>query len=90
MLKFNLKKNKKGQTGETISWVIATLVIIGVLLIFIYVSTLMAKVKVVTLDDVQSDLTKESKILEEKTSISNLILNNKNKETIEVILQSDK
>jgi hypothetical protein len=88
MLKFN--KNKKAQAGETVSWVIATLVIIGILIIFIYASVLMSKVKVINLQGVQSDLTDKSKVLEEKTHLSNLILNNKDKEMIDNILKNDK
>jgi hypothetical protein len=39
------RKNKKAQVGETLTWIVATLVIFGVLLIFIYASILMAKAK---------------------------------------------
>jgi biopolymer transport protein ExbD len=38
-------KNKKGQVGETITWVIATIVLIVILLIFIYTSIALSKVK---------------------------------------------
>ncbi len=37
--------NKKGQVGETMTWVIATILLIVILFIFIYASTLMAKTK---------------------------------------------
>jgi hypothetical protein len=40
-----IKKNKKAQVGETMTWIIATLVIIGTLLIFIYFSIALAKAK---------------------------------------------
>jgi len=40
-----LKKNKKAQVGETLTWIVATLVILGVLFIFIYASVAMAKAK---------------------------------------------
>jgi hypothetical protein len=81
-------KSKKAQTGETISWVIATLVIIVILILFVYTSTIMAKIKVVNFKEVSSDLSGESKVLEEKNIISHIILNNKDKESIEVILQN--
>jgi len=84
-----LPRNRSAQTGETISWVIATLVIVGILILFIYASTLMAKIKVVTFKEVKSDLTEESKVLNGKTNLANIILNNKDKEIIEVILQND-
>lgn len=40
-----LKKNKKAQIGETLTWIVATLIIIGILLIFIYASLALAKSK---------------------------------------------
>ena len=39
--------NKKAQIGETLTWVVATLIIIFVLIIFIYASVLMSKVKAI-------------------------------------------
>lgn len=39
------RKNKKAQLGETLTWIVATLVILGVLLIFIYASLVLAKAK---------------------------------------------
>jgi hypothetical protein len=83
-------KSKKAQAGETVSWIIATLVIIGILIIFIYASVLMSKVKVINLQGVQSDLTDKSKVLEEKTHLSNVILNNQDKEMIDNLLKNDK
>lgn len=83
-------KSKKAQTGETISWIIATLVIVVILILFVYASTIMAKIKVVNFKEVSSDLSGESKVLEEKNIISHIILNNKDKESIEVILQNER
>jgi hypothetical protein len=40
-----MKKNKKAQIGETLTWIVATLIILGVLLIFIYASLALAKAK---------------------------------------------
>lgn len=37
--------NKKGQVGESITWIIATIVLIVVLLIFIYASLALSKTK---------------------------------------------
>jgi hypothetical protein len=86
-----LKKNCKGQTGETIAWVIATLVIIGVLIIFIYISTIMGKAKNLTIGDINSDLSKKSVVLSEKTSLAHALSQDKNKEEInKIILQYDK
>lgn len=38
-----LRCNKRAQTGEAITWVVATLVIIGILLIFTLVASLFAQ-----------------------------------------------
>lgn len=38
-------KNKRAQVGETITWIIATIVLIGVIMIFIYISVAMSKTK---------------------------------------------
>lgn len=83
-------KSKKGQTGETVSWIIATLVIIGILIIFIYLSVLMSETKTITFVDPKTDLPSESRILTEKIFIANEIMNNKNKEMIDGILKNEK
>lgn len=43
--KLQIKKNKKGQIGETITWVLATIIILFVLGAFIYASVLISEVK---------------------------------------------
>jgi len=48
------KRNKKGQVGETLTWIVATLIIISVLFIFIYASIAMAKVKSVGSGEIKS------------------------------------
>lgn len=47
MLNYNflLKKNNKAQIGESLTWIVATLVIVLVLVIFIYVASTMGKAK---------------------------------------------
>lgn len=41
----NNKKNKKAQVGEFLTWVIATIVLIVVLIIFIYASSILSATK---------------------------------------------
>lgn len=41
----NLKHNKKGQTGETITWIVATFIIIAILVIGIYTASVLGKTK---------------------------------------------
>ncbi len=89
MLKYNLKNNRSGQTGETISWIVATLVIIGILLIFIWISVLMSKSKVVNIGGVKTDLSKESQILSMKTFLAYKITGDRNKEIIDNILEEN-
>jgi len=82
-------KSKKAQTGETVSWIVATLVIIGILLIFIYVSVLMSNTKKINFTDTATGLPSESAILTEKNFIANEIMNNKNKDMIDGILKNE-
>jgi len=80
------KIGKKGQVGETVSWIIATIIIIGILLIFIWISFLMSKVKIVKVGDVETDI-KESNLLKEKTSFAHQIAGYRDKEIIDNILK---
>jgi Na+-transporting NADH:ubiquinone oxidoreductase subunit NqrF len=79
--------SKKAQIGETITWVFATLIIIGVVLIFIWISFLISKSKSISVEDVRMDLAKESEQLTTKTSIAEQLSNNENKLMIEDILK---
>ena len=51
----NKKKNKKAQVGETLTWIVATLIIITTLFIFIYASIAMAEVKSVNSIRIKSE-----------------------------------
>jgi hypothetical protein len=42
--------NKRGQVGETITWVVATIFLIAILLLFIYSAIAMAKAKSLKVD----------------------------------------
>jgi hypothetical protein len=80
-------KNSKGQTGETITWVIATLVIIGILILFIYISTVMGKAKTITGGEANAGLPAKSPVLLEKTSLAHQIAGNKSKGVIDSIIK---
>jgi hypothetical protein len=82
----NFKFNKRGEVGETLTWVFATLIIIFVIIFFVALSLLMSKFKTINAGDVQTDLGKNSEQLAVKTSIAEQ-LNNQNKQEIENILQ---
>ena len=75
-------KSKKAAIGATMSWIIATLVIVGILLIFIYVSILLSKTKAVNIGNLKTD-SREYSIFELKTSLAHQLANNKNKGLID-------
>jgi hypothetical protein len=63
--------NKKAQISEIMTWVVATLVILSILIIFIYASSLLAqKTKVIKAKDLKIDLGKEVDWIETKNSIT--------------------
>jgi hypothetical protein len=50
----NLRKmlnNKRAQVGESITWVVATIVLIILLIVFIYASILLSKTKYIKFDE---------------------------------------
>jgi len=83
-----LPRSRSGQIGETVTWIIATLVIIGILIIFLVVSSFMSKIKAIHVADVETDM-KESNLVKEKTSFAYQLTNYKNKDIIENILKKD-
>ncbi len=38
-------ENKKAQVGETITWIIATIILIGILIVFLFISVSLSKLK---------------------------------------------
>ncbi len=86
MSRFNLIKNKRGDISKTITWIVATVLIVGVLILFIYISSVMSNIKVVKVGEINSDIGKESLVLSVKTSLA-FNRNNTNKEIIENILE---
>ncbi len=75
-------KNKRAQIGATMTWIIATLVIVGILLIFIYISVLMSKTKAVDAGELKADSEYKADILSLKTSFAHQLAGNKDKELI--------
>lgn len=79
-------RNKKAQIGETLTWVVATLIIIFILIVFIYASVLMSKVKAINPKRLSIKFTEtESEInwIEVKTIFAYSI-NDENKNKIEL------
>lgn len=79
-------KSKQGQISQTLTWIVATVIIVGVLILFVYISSVMSNTKVVKVGEVKSDLTAESSVLSTKTSLA-FKLNNTNQEMIDKILK---
>ena len=90
MLRYKVLKDKRGaELGETLTWIVATLIIIGILLVFIFFSVLMARVKAIAMENIKTDLPKESAMLTMKTSLAHNLTNGKDKEIIDNILKKD-
>jgi hypothetical protein len=82
-------KHKKAQVGESVTWIIATLIIIGVITIFIYISFLMAQTKNIDIANLQSGAIKNLDTVSQKTNFANQLENNKNKEIIDNLLKNE-
>jgi len=80
--------NKKAQIGESISWVVATIILIVILIIFIYASIALAKVKSVKLD-VKEDSDNSVSWIDSKTQIAYSINNNDKSKIEEWISQEE-
>lgn len=90
MLNYKFKKlNKKGQStiGETLTWFIATVIIVVVILVFVWISFLMSKVKAVNIGDVTTDLGKNSEQLTMKTTLAEQLGSNVNRQEVDSILK---
>ena len=74
--------NKQGQIGETITWIVATIIIIVTLVIFIYVSSVLVEIKKIKVPDLKIVSEEEVNWIEMKTSFAYLI-NEENKEIID-------
>jgi len=81
--KRKIQRNKKAQLGETMTWIVATLIIIVALIMFIYTSSILAKIKVINLPDLKIDSEKDINWLETKTLFAHSQSNNQNKEKID-------
>jgi len=62
--------NKKAQISETITWVVATIIIIVILIVFIYLSSLLAEMKSINIGDLKKSTEEESDWIGIKTSIA--------------------
>lgn len=76
--------NKKAQISEIMTWVVATLVILSILIIFIYASSILAqKTKVIKAKDLKIDLGKEVDWIETKNTIASGFASQSERDIIE-------
>ena len=84
----NKIKNKKAQTGGTLTWVIATVIIVFILLISVYAASILGKTKFLELDKVAEvsdksiEKVKSSIAFNKKDSNKNLIISWLNNKTL--------
>jgi len=70
---------KKGQVGESITWIVATLILIAILLVFIYLSITLSKTKSLNVS-LKADSEDSVNWINSKTEMAYSInANNKNK-----------
>jgi hypothetical protein len=85
--------NKKSEAGETLTWFVATIIIIVILIIFIYFSSVLSKAKNIEVQFRSVSLTDGSQVtvdwIGEKTNIAHKI-NNSNKNFIEEWINEQK
>lgn len=74
-------KNKKAQMAETITWVVATIIIIFLLVLSVYFSSILGKGKSVDKEDIK--ISQGEGWVEVKNSLANMI-NGENKESIDI------
>lgn len=86
MLKNKLnKRDKRGDIGETVTWFIALLIILAIVLVSVWISFALSASKAIVVGDVKTDMGKSVQ-LAMKTNIAEQ-LNNENKQQIEDILK---
>ena len=63
--------NKKAQVSEIMTWIVATIIILSILLLFVYASSLLAqKTKIIKTQDLKIDFGKKVDLLEAKNLIA--------------------
>jgi len=82
-------KNRRAQIAETMTWVVATIIIVVALLGFVYTASLLAKTKVPTFKDLKIEIEKEEDWISKKTDFA-FSLNDENREMIEQWIKEDK
>ncbi len=86
----NKQINKKAQVGDTMTWIVATIIIVVTLIIFIYVSSALKVVKDIKIPDLKTDSEEDVNWLEKKISFAHLLAYDKNKKEIDEWIEGKK
>jgi CRISPR/Cas system CMR-associated protein Cmr5 small subunit len=79
-------KNKRGQEGETLTWMPAIIAIVIILGLSIALAFIMSKTKVIKTSDVKTDFA-EGSSLKQKTAFAYLLTSYKDREKADEILK---
>lgn len=80
-------KNKKAQVGETVTWIIATVVLIVVLIVFLFISISLSKIKNLNVD-IKANSEESIDWIDLKTDMAYSI-NSENKNRIELWISKE-
>lgn len=78
-------KSKRADIGATLTWLIAILILAGIIIPSIFIATLMSHFKGVGFSEIAKD-SGSSSVIDEKTYFANQIVSNENKESVDLIL----
>lgn len=79
--------NKRAQVGETVTWIIATIVLIAILIIFLFISVSLSKVKLFNVN-IKANSEESADWINVKTDIAYSI-NSENKNRIELWISKE-
>jgi hypothetical protein len=85
-----LNKNRKGQVGETLTWVVATLILIFILMTSIYFTIVLGKAKNLETKEDKVSFSEEFSLLSLETSLAHVLSGNKNQEKINLWIENEK
>ena len=81
--------NKTAQIGETVTWVIASIIIIATLIVFVYLSSILATTNFLSLSNLKISNEEKSDQIDIKISIAHKLANDKNKKIIDEWIKNE-
>lgn len=79
--------NKKAQVGETVTWIIATIILIAILIIFLFISVSLSKIKLFN-TNIKANSEESTDWINVKTDIAYSI-NSENKNRIDLWISKE-